>query len=73
MSRENTKAQGVAGNISAESILIKGESKWIQTKTVIWFYCAPLKLWTVGLVSWVPEGSPALCEGHLATPRSSSE
>ena len=53
MSRENTKAQEVAGNISAESILIKGESKWIQTKTVIWFCCAPLKLWTVGLVSLI--------------------
>jgi hypothetical protein len=25
------------GTISTESILITGESNWIQTKTVIWF------------------------------------
>jgi hypothetical protein len=37
MSKGNTKAQEMTSNISAESILITGESNWIQTKTVIWF------------------------------------
>jgi hypothetical protein len=37
MSKGNTKAQKMTSNISAESILITGESNWIQMKTVIWF------------------------------------
>ncbi len=35
MSKGNTKAQGLTSNLSAESIWITGESKWIQTKTVL--------------------------------------
>jgi hypothetical protein len=31
------EAQEMTNCISAESILITGESNWIQTKTVIWF------------------------------------
>jgi len=37
LSKENRKAQNLTGIISTESILITGESNWIQTKTVIWF------------------------------------
>ena len=31
MSKGNTKAQEMTSNISAESILITGESNWMQT------------------------------------------
>jgi len=37
MSKGNTKAQEMTSAISTESILIIGESNWIQTTTVIWF------------------------------------
>ena len=37
MSAGNTKAQEINSTTSTESILIKGESNWIQMKTVIWF------------------------------------
>jgi hypothetical protein len=45
MSKGNTKAQEMTGNISAESILITGESNWIQPKTVIWFVLFVLFFW----------------------------
>jgi hypothetical protein len=35
----------MTGTISTESILITGESNWIQTKTVIWFVWFVLFVW----------------------------
>ena len=35
----------MTGTISTESILITGESNWIQTKTVIWFVVVVLFFW----------------------------
>ena len=35
----------MTGTISTESILITGESNWIQTKTVIWFVLFVLFFW----------------------------
>ena len=37
MSQGNKKAQEMTSTLSTESILITGESNWIQMKTVIWF------------------------------------
>ena len=37
MSKGNTGKEEMTNDISAESILITGESNWIQRKTVIWF------------------------------------
>jgi hypothetical protein len=45
MSKGNTKAQEMTSSISTESILIRGESNWIQTKTVIWFIWFVLFIW----------------------------
>jgi len=45
MSKGNTKAQSMTGTISTESILITGESNWIQTKTVIWFVWSVSFIW----------------------------
>jgi hypothetical protein len=45
MSKGNTKAQEITSTGLAESILITGESNWIQTKTVIWFVWFVLFIW----------------------------
>jgi hypothetical protein len=37
MSKGNMKAQNINSTISAESIVIIVESKWIQPKTDTWF------------------------------------
>ena len=47
MSKGKTEAQEVISTISAESVLIRGESNWIQMKTVIWL------IWFVCLVCLV--------------------
>jgi hypothetical protein len=36
MSKVNTKTQNMISTISGESILIRIEFNWIQSKTVIW-------------------------------------
>ena len=47
MLKGNTQTQEMTGTISTESILITGESNWIQTKIVIWL------IWFVWFVSFV--------------------
>jgi hypothetical protein len=39
------EAEEMTNSISTESILITGESNWIQTKTVIWFVLFVLFFW----------------------------
>jgi hypothetical protein len=37
MSKGNARAQNMTATLPTESILITGESNWIQSKIVIWF------------------------------------
>jgi hypothetical protein len=43
----------MTGTISAESILITGESNWIQMETVIWFVLFVLFIWLIWLIGLV--------------------